>query len=127
MRTRRCYTPQTLSADALISLDQAAHHHLITVLRLRAGDRLVLFNGDGYDYHGELAQLSKKSSQVQLNQKWLPGTEAKRKITLVQAIAKGERMDWIVQKATELGVACIQPVLSERSMVKLNTSRADKK
>lgn len=127
MRIRRCYTQQPLTAGALIDLDNASQHHLVKVLRARAGDPLILFNGDGFDYQGVLSKVSKRDAQVHIDQQVKVDTEPTRKIILVQAIAKGERMDWIMQKASELGVHSIQPVYTERSMVKHQEGRLPKK
>jgi 16S rRNA (uracil1498-N3)-methyltransferase len=108
-------------------LPEAAVAHLVRVLRLGIGDRFALFNGDGFDYQARLVSLGKKSAEAELLQRVEIGTESPLRITLAQGIARGEKMDLILQKATELGVACIAPVITERTEVKLDGERADKK
>lgn len=127
MRERRCYTPQTLNAGDHVELDQRAHHHLVNVLRMRAADTLVLFNGDGQDYPATLIEASRRVAVTRIDSVQPNHTEAHRKVTLLQAIAKGERMDWVMQKATELGVHAIQPLQCERGAVNLSGARLDKR
>ena len=87
------------------------------------GDRVILFNGDGRNYPGEISEIQRQSVLVKLFDSQVPGNESPLKITLVQAISRGERMDYSLQKATELGVFCIQPVISSRVEVRLDDKR----
>ena len=87
------------------------------------GDRVTLFNGDGKNYPGEISAMQRQSVLVKLLDSQVPGNESPLKITLVQAISRGERMDYSLQKATELGVFCIQPVISSRVEVRLDDKR----
>jgi len=87
------------------------------------GDRVTLFNGDGRNYPGEISEIQRQSVLVKLLDSQVPGNESPLKITLVQAISRGERMDYSLQKATELGVFCIQPVISSRVEVRLDDKR----
>ncbi len=127
MRVTRVFVEAPLSAGATVSLPESAAGHLLRVLRLGVGDVCVLFNGDGFDYPARIAIAGKRDASVELGQPHAPGNESPLRIVLLQAVARGEKMDWIVQKATELGVDGIVPVLSERSEVKLEGERADKR
>ncbi len=127
MRLRRCYTPQQLHAPARLELDPRSHHHLVNVLRMRAGDAVILFNGDGHDYHGTLLEASRRQASVEISRQSANNRECACRITLMQGLAKGERMDWVMQKATELGVHAIQPLITERSSVQLSGARLDKR
>ena len=101
--------------------------HLVRVLRLREGDECVLFNGDGNDYRARIASAGKREVVVQVLSSDVVGNESPLRITLVQGIARGEKMDLILQKATELGVAGFVPVLAERTEVKLDAERTGKR
>lgn len=127
MRLTRVYVDAPLAAGATVALAEAAAGHLLRVLRLGVGDACVLFNGDGFDYPARIASAGKREASVEVGQPRLAGTESTLQVVLVQAVARGEKMDWIVQKGTELGVAGIVPVLSERTEVKLDAERADKR
>lgn len=127
MRTVRHYVDLPLAVDALLTLPEAAMAHLVRVLRLKAGDECVLFNGDGFDYAARMVSIGKKSAQAQITMRRAVDNESPLRITLAQGIARGEKMDLILQKATELGVACIAPIVTERTEVKLDGERSDKK
>jgi 16S rRNA (uracil1498-N3)-methyltransferase len=101
--------------------------HLVRVLRLREGDECVLFNGDGNDYGARIASAGKREVVVQVLSSSAVDNESPLRITLVQGIARGEKMDLILQKATELGVAGFIPVLAERTEVKLDARRTEKR
>lgn len=126
MRRIRLFVDLELHVDADIALPDFAANHAVRVLRLRDGDAVTLFNGDGQDYAGKLA-LGKRETRVRVTQVQAVDNESPLAITLVQAIARGEKMDLILQKATELGVAKIVPVITERTEVKLDDDRADKR
>ena len=97
------------------------------MLRLQPGDACVLFNGDGHDYDARLLAAGKREARAEIFAARTVENESPLRITLLQGIARGEKMDWILQKATELGVARIVPVDSERSEVKLDAARAEKR
>jgi 16S rRNA (uracil1498-N3)-methyltransferase len=127
MRQSRLYTPQALAVSDTVEVEGAASHYLARVLRLSMGDPVTLFNGDGRDYQGEICQLQRHTAIVRVVDSRNPGNESPLKITLVQAISRGERMDYSLQKATELGVFCIQPVISSRVEVRLDDKRQAKR
>lgn len=127
MRTIRIHADMVLAADTQCVLAGQAGEHVTRVLRLVAGDALVLFNGDGCDYAGTIIGTGKHEVRIQLRAAQSIANESSLKLTLVQGVARGEKMDLIMQKATELGVAHIVPVLTERSEVKLDAARAAKR
>lgn len=127
MRQSRIYTSQTLLPADSIELEGQASHYLTRVLRLSEGDSLTLFNGDGRDYSAEISGVRNKLVQVRLLESKKPGNESPLKINLVQAICRGERMDYVLQKATELGVFSIQPLKSQRVEVRLDETRQAKR
>ena len=127
MRTIRIYVDQPLKSGVEVSLPRQAAAHVGRVLRLRSGDPLVLFNGDGLDYACELIESGAREARVRVRAERAAAAESPLRITLAQALARGEKMDWIVQKATELGVASIVPLITERSEVKLDIARAEKR
>ena len=127
MRISRIYTDQALSPDSKLELGQKTSHYLSRVLKLRVGSPLVLFNGDGYDYAAELMSATKNGAECLVSARLPAVAESGLAITLVQAISRGERMDLSLQKATELGVAAIQPITSERVEVKLDPRREEKR
>lgn len=127
MRLTRIHVDMPLRADETLPLPGDAANHLLRVLRLCEGDRCVLFNGDGHDYHATLVEVGKRDARVCIEHAQVLDSESPLHVTLVQALARGEKMDWIVQKATELGVAAIMPVHSARSEVKLDAARSEKR
>ncbi|MDN5781380.1 MAG: 16S rRNA (uracil(1498)-N(3))-methyltransferase [Luteimonas sp.] len=110
-----------------MALPENAAAHLLRVLRLGVGDGCVLFNGDGHDYTARIVAADKRSGEVEVIAVRAVASESPLRIVLVQGVARGEKMDWIVQKATELGVAGFVPVNSERSEVRLEGERAAKR
>jgi 16S rRNA (uracil1498-N3)-methyltransferase len=128
MRRLRVYSPQALASGETVLLDGAPAHHLLRVLRRRVGDSVVLFNGDGQEHGGEIVALDGRDGcTVALTSSARPATESPLRTTLIQAIGRGDRMDWAVQKCVELGVHAIQPVLTERTEVRLQGPRAEKR
>ena len=127
MRLSRIYTSQPLQAGETVELAGSACHYLTRVLRLSKGTPLVLFNGDGRNYSAEISEIQSQHVLVKLLEGRVSGNESPLKITLVQAICRGERMDYALQKATELGVICIQPLLSKRVEVRLDAARQKKR
>ena len=108
-------------------LPEASAHYIGRVLRLAAGACVQLFDGSGQEYIGELLEVSKKTVRVNLHETFSGMTESRLRVHLGQGLSRGERMDWAIQKATELGVAEITPIISERCEVRLKDERADKR
>lgn len=118
--------------DAPLSLGQhelpeAQAHYIGRVLRHAAGDAVQLFDGSGQEYRGELIEVGKKSVRVALTEQFNGLSESPLRVHLGQGLSRGERMDWAIQKATELGAAEITPIVSERCEVRLKDERADKR
>jgi len=127
MRNIRIHVESPLAEGVRLSLPAQAAEHVARVLRLQSGDPLTLFNGDGNDYPAVIEQCTKRDVAVQVGAAQPAGNESPLRLTLAQAVARGDKMDLIVQKATELGVARIVPLLTERSEVKLDAARAEKR
>ena len=127
MRKPRIFTEQSLGADQSIRLEAGAGRHVARVLRKRVGDELVLFNGGGGQYPAAISAVDRASVIVTTGDLDPIEVESPLRLTLGIALSRGERMDWIVQKATELGVHSIAPLVSERTEVRLRGERQDKK
>ena len=127
MRISRLFIEATLSPNALISLDDKASHYLNKVLRLKPNAPLIVFNGDGDQYNATIETIAKKTVTIRTKDCDSINKESPLSIHLGIAISKGDRMDWIIQKATELGVTGITPLTSERTEVKLTGERLEKK
>lgn len=127
MRIPRIYTEQTLRPGLEVVLPEQAGEHVARVLRLEHGHPLILFNGDGCEYDATLAALVKRAVSAKITAVRESDREAPLQVTLAQGIARGEKMDWILQKATELGVARIVPLVTERTEVKLDEDRAERR
>jgi 16S rRNA (uracil1498-N3)-methyltransferase len=125
MRLTRSHLEQPLQAGAEIALPEDVSAHLLRVLRLQVGDACVLFNGDGHDYEARITHLGKRDARARIVSARRIDNESPLRITLLQGIARGEKMDLILQKATELGVARFVPVASDRSEVKLDAQRTE--
>lgn len=127
MRTIRSYIDAPLAVGRHVDLGEQASTHLVRVLRRQVGDEVMLFNGDGCDYRARLVTVAKKAAVAEVVERCAVDRESPLSITLVQSLARGEKMDWVLQKATELGVAAIAPVLSERTEVRLGAERAERR
>lgn len=127
MRIPRIYTSQPLSEHTSIDLEEAPSHHLSKVLRMQVGRDLILFNGAGGEYTATINAISKKSVSIQLNAFAAENRQSPLALELAIGVSRGDRMDWVLQKATELGVTKITPLITERTEVKLSGERADKK
>jgi len=127
MRTTRIYTRAKLSSHAAVVLEPEPSHHLARVLRLGVGDTLTVFDGCGGEYPGEITAVDKKHVQIRTGAHLSRECESPLSIHLGIAVSRGERMDWIVQKATELGIAALTPLVTEHNGVKLDAERAAKK
>jgi 16S rRNA (uracil1498-N3)-methyltransferase len=127
MRVTRVHVDAALSVGARVVLPESSAAHLVRVLRLEPGDDCVLFNGDGHDYGARLLSAGKRGAEAEIVSRRATGNESPLRIVLLQGIARGEKMDLILQKATELGVAAIVPVQAERTEVKLDAERLAKR
>jgi len=126
MRTTRFYLPQSLSPNATVELTAEASHHAFTVLRLKEGAPLIVFNGEGGEYAATIVSASKKSVIIQTSLFNSVDNESPLLTHLAIGISKGERFDFVLQKATELGVSEITPLFTERTEVRLNQERQEK-
>jgi 16S rRNA (uracil1498-N3)-methyltransferase len=124
VRLTRCFVDLPLRSGSSLTLPSAPSAHVARVLRLRAGAMLTLFDGHGGEFEAEIESVSKDGVSVQVGAHTALEREAPIAVTLLQCLARGERMDWIVQKATELGVTQIVPVHSEHSLVRLDPATA---
>lgn len=122
----RFYLTETLNVGQVIELPDNVVRH-IHVLRLKHDEEIVLFNGNGHAYRARLAELEKRCARAEIVAETAGAAESPLRIKLVQAVSSGERMDFTLQKSVELGVAEIQPVISERCVVRLSGERAEKK
>ncbi|WP_150625696.1 16S rRNA (uracil(1498)-N(3))-methyltransferase [Pandoraea captiosa] len=122
----RFFIDAPLHAGALLDLPDAVVRH-VQVLRLKAGDALTVFNGTGGEYPAVLTTLEKRHATAQLGEHNTREAEPPYHITLAQGIAGGDKMDWLIEKAIELGVAEIQPLATERSVIRLDGERAAKR
>jgi 16S rRNA (uracil1498-N3)-methyltransferase len=127
MRDIRIHVDAALLPGSELALPAQAGEHVGRVLRLVGGDLLTLFNGDGCDYATRIASVDKREVRVQVLACHPVRRESPLALTLAQGVARGEKMDLIVQKATELGVVRIVPLLTERAEVKLDAARAEKR
>lgn len=127
MRIPRLYHPGPLHSGQETELDAAAAHYLGRVLRLTPGRSLILFNGEGGEYRASVIELGKKRARVLVESFDPLERESALDLHLGIAISRGERMDWILQKATELGVSAVTPLFSERTEVRLAGERLAKK
>jgi 16S rRNA (uracil1498-N3)-methyltransferase len=127
MRTIRIHADLPLQAGIELTLPAQAGEHVARVLRLVPGDALTLFNGDGCDYPASIVMVGKREVVVRIEARQTLSNESPLPLTLAQGVARGEKMDLIVQKATELGVVRIVPLLTERSEVKLDATRSEKR
>jgi 16S rRNA (uracil1498-N3)-methyltransferase len=126
-RIPRFYTEVTLRAGATTQLPEEAAHHAVHVLRLRAGEALTLFNGRGGEYAGRVAAIERLRVTVDVLAHRALERESPLAVTLVQGVSSSEKMDFTVQKATELGVAALQPVVAARSAGRISGERAAQK
>ncbi len=127
MKKIRLYFPEAYQPGATIELTGDAFQHGVKVLRCRLGDMLELFDGNGKTAMVELIAIQRRHANVVVVEVTSINRESPLNTLLVQSVSKGERMDWVLQKATELGVSVIQPVLSERCNVQLDKSRWTKR
>jgi 16S rRNA (uracil1498-N3)-methyltransferase len=122
----RFYCSQALSIGALITLPDSIAHH-IQVLRLGIGDYITLFNGDGGEYTATLSNIEKKRASAEIKTFSPREAELPYAITLAQALPEASKMDWVIEKAVELGATAIQPLAAQRCVVRLSAERAVKR
>jgi 16S rRNA (uracil1498-N3)-methyltransferase len=127
VRQVRVHVGSPLAPDADVILPEAAAYHVARVLRLREGATLTAFDGSGSDYRCEILEVRGDEVRIRVGARVAGLPESPLRITLVQAVSRSERMDWTLQKATELGVSTIVPVLSARSVVRLDARQAERK
>lgn len=127
MRTIRIHVDLPLAAGTEVTLPAQAAEHVAHVLRLGVGDAVTLFNGNGCNYVATILAAGKRVTTLVVSSKLAAANESALTLTLAQAVVRGEKMDWIVQKATELGVVRIIPILTERTQVRTNSVRAHKR
>jgi 16S rRNA (uracil1498-N3)-methyltransferase len=126
MHTTRVYSESPLVAGASMPLDDAAAHHVSTVLRMRQGDGIVLFH-DGVEADARIEAIGRRGVQVSVGECRVLSRESPLSITLAQGVSRGERMDYTIQKAVELGVAAIAPIITGRTTVRLDEERSEKR
>lgn len=127
MRIPRVFEPQPLSAGSLIDLSDSTIQHVVRALRMKDGDPICVFNGEGLEFPASLVDVDKRSARARLEQACTPAVESSLRIHIGQTLSRGERMDYAIQKATEMGVERITPLTSERCEVKLKAEREDKR
>ena len=123
----RFYHSKPININETIVMDKFAAHHALKVMRLKNNDQLILFNGDGLDYTGNVIGIDKRQVEVSIKSKKNIENESNIRVILLQALTSNEKMDMIIQKTTELGITEIQPILCERSIVKIKNEKIEKK
>jgi 16S rRNA (uracil1498-N3)-methyltransferase len=127
MRLTRVHVPDPLSPGRRHTIEGAAANHIARVLRLEPGAPLTVFDGRGGEYAARIESLRKDTVIIEVQERSPSSRESSLSLTLAQGVSRGERMDWVVQKATELGVTAIVPVLTERTVVKLDARQSERK
>lgn len=127
MRIPRIYQSIQFKTGEIVSLDEAATRHISQVLRLKTGYLIYLFNGENSEYLGELQDTHKRHCTVLIKEQHATQTESLLHLHVGQAISRGDRMDYTIQKAVELGVSSVTPLWTERCQVKLDEERQDKR
>ncbi|MFO1258287.1 MAG: 16S rRNA (uracil(1498)-N(3))-methyltransferase [Gammaproteobacteria bacterium] len=122
----RIYTNTAIEINQILTMSREVTHHLVTVLRLKAGNVVYLFNGEPGEYEAELISTG-KSAEIKVQHFIEKTTESSLLIELGQGLSRGDRMDLTLQKATELGVHTITPLMTEKCQIKLKEDRADRK
>jgi 16S rRNA (uracil1498-N3)-methyltransferase len=127
MQIPRIYHPDLLSVDSEVILLPEAAHHLLRVLRLKVDHPIILFNGDGNEYSARLSKIEKSLALAHIDTQLSINLESPLSLHLGQSISKGDRMEFVIQKSVELGVTEITPLVTERTIVKLDDKRWQKK
>jgi len=127
MRLIRVYVGTPAVAGKMLVVEGSAANHITRVLRLRSGDRLTIFDGSGGEFAARIEELRKEAVLVAVQERRALERESPLSLTLLQGISRGERMDWVIQKATELGTSRIVPVFTKRSVVRLDDKQSERK
>ncbi len=127
MRLSRVFTAAPLASRATVTLSGSAANHVMRVLRVRVGEELTLFNGSGGEFAARVEAFTGSTVTVLVGEERAVERESPLSLTLAQGVSRGERMDLVMQKATELGVTGLVPVLTERSVVRLDAAQAERK
>ena len=127
MRLTRVHVSEPLTAGHRHTIEGDAANHIMRVLRLERGDPLIVFDGRGGEYAARIEELRKAAVIIAVGDHSTVVRESPLSLTLAQGVSRGERMDWVVQKATELGVTRIIPVVTQRTVVKLDAKQAERK
>ncbi|HEY0341499.1 MAG TPA: 16S rRNA (uracil(1498)-N(3))-methyltransferase, partial [Steroidobacteraceae bacterium] len=127
MRLTRVYVEAPVAAGKRVVVEGSAANHIARVLRLRSGDALTVFDGSGGEFGARIEEFRKEAVVVSVEEHRPLDRESPLPLTLVQGISRGERMDWVIQKATELGASRIVPVFTKRSVVRLDEKQAERK
>ena len=126
MQLHRFYAPPSQVTDSRITLDADEAHHLTRVLRLGAGDRVWVFDGEGVEWECQVELAGKRQVELKILNRLADPVESPLQLTLAQALIKSDKFDWVVQKCTELGVTRIVPLLTERSEIRRAEERAER-
>jgi 16S rRNA (uracil1498-N3)-methyltransferase len=127
MRLTRVYVEAPVTPGKPLVVEGSAANHIARVLRLRSGDTLTVFDGTGGEFGARVEEVRKQAVVVAVEEHRTPDRESPLSLTLAQGISRAERMDWIIQKATELGASRIVPVFTKRSVVRLDEQQAERK
>ena len=127
MRLTRVYVAAPVTTGKRLVVEGSAANHITRVLRLRSGDALTVFDGSGGEFGARIEEFRKDTVVVAVEEHRPLDRESPLTLTLAQGISRGERMDWIIQKATELGTSRIVPLFTKRSMVRLDERQAERK
>lgn len=127
MRLTRIHVDAPLATGRRHTIEGDAANHITRVLRLEPGAPLTVFDGRGGEHAARIESVRKHAVIIEVQERAPTSRESSLSLTLIQGVSRGERMDWVVQKATELGVTAIVPVLTERSVVKLDARQSDRK
>jgi 16S rRNA (uracil1498-N3)-methyltransferase len=127
MRLTRVYVDTPVNTGKRLVVEGTAANHIMRVLRLRSGDALTVFDGSGAEFGARIEEFRKDAVIVSVDEHRMVDRESPLSLTLAQGISRGERMDWIIQKATELGATRIVPVFTQRSVVRLDDKQAERK
>ncbi|MCP5162657.1 MAG: 16S rRNA (uracil(1498)-N(3))-methyltransferase [Hahellaceae bacterium] len=127
MKTPRFYSPTPFVEGEVCDLDENASHHIGKVLRMQSGQPVSLFNGDGKDYFATLVNIGKRTVSVTIDQIQSNTSESPLRTHIGQAVSKGDRMDYMIQKSVEMGTHQITPLVTERCEVRLKGDREEKR
>jgi len=127
MRKHRFFVPSNLIVGSAVALDADISHYIMRVLRLNVNDVIFVFNNSGYEYQAKIQDIDRKSVTISIIDALADAQESPLQINLAQVIGKGEKMDLVIQKATELGVNSITPLYSERTVAKNIASKVEHK